>query len=247
MLQKRVKLFGLVIDDVSLNDAMLLSKKSLENGMPMTVFTPNLEMLSMATKNSFIRETLNGANLHLPDGYSLKIVARLLGKGLKNTVAGIDYGKELLKLCSNEGRGVFLLGGKRGVSFRAGKNLKKEMPNLQICGVYHGYFAPSDVENLIKRINLSGAEVIFVCLGFPKQEIFAARVKKELNQVKIVACLGGALDVWAGDKARAPVVFRQCHAEWLWRVLKEPKRAGRVIKSADVFLKVLSVAAKSRA
>ena len=198
------------------------------------IVTPNLEMLSCSQKNRDLRRALNRATLSLPDGFSLHIVAQILGKKMKNTVAGIDFGKALLKLCAKEGYGVFLLGGKRGVALRAAKNLVCEMPSLKICGAHHGYFPPNDTEALIKRIDSSGADVVFVCLGSPKQELFADYARKKLEKAKILVCLGGSIDVWSGNIKRAPVMWRECHLEWLWRVIKEPKRVSRVIKSIDV-------------
>ena len=235
MSQKRVNLLNVLIDDIPLDVALKRTKKHIMGEGKSFIVTPNLEMLSRAQKNGDLRRALNRATLSLPDGFSLRIIARILEKRMKNTVAGIDFGKALLKLCAKEGYGVFLLGGKRGVALRAAKNLAKEMPSLKICGVHHGYFAQNDTEELIKRMDSSGAEVVFVCLGSPKQELFADFVRQKLKKAKILVCLGGSLDVWSGDVKRAPKAWRNCHLEWLWRVIKEPQRASRVIKSIDVF------------
>ena len=246
MSQKRVDLFGVLIDDISLSEALSRCEIKIKRGEGMNVFTPNLEMLSTAKGNRKIREVLNGASLSLPDGFSLRLFARLLGKELENTVAGIDFGKELIKRCTKEGEGIFLLGGKRGVAVRAANKLKRELPNLKICGIRHGYFSADQEDDIINKIDRSGASVVLVCLGFPRQELFAERLQERLKNKKIIVCLGGALDVWSGNKKRAPIAWREAHLEWLWRVINEPKRAGRVIRSLRIFPSALIFYAKRR-
>lgn len=246
MSQKRVSLFGVKIDDISLAEALSQCEEKIKCGARMKVFTPNLEMLSAARKSTNIRKTLNGASLSLPDGFSLRPIAHLLGKELKNTVAGIDFGRGLIDLCAKEGVGIFLLGGKRGVAMCAAQKLKREKPDLKIYGIHHGYFSSNQESEIINKIDNSGARVVFVCLGFPRQELFAQRLQERLKNPTIIVCLGGSLDVWSGNKKRAPLVWRAAHLEWLWRVMNEPKRAGRVIRSLEIFPAAFIFGAKRR-
>lgn len=235
MLEKRVNLFGVKIDDIPLRRALLLARKSILGGERRIFFTPNLQMLSMARSDDKIKELLNSSSLSLPDGFSLKILAKISGKRIENTVPGIDFGEALLKIAEREGARVFLLGGERGVAKRAAKNILKKHPKLKICGAFHGYFKREHADAVCKMIEKSGADVLIVCQGFPRQENFARIVMRNSKSVKVVACLGGSLDVWAGDKARAPEYFRDCHLEWLWRIANEPSRIVDFLKSLDAF------------
>lgn len=244
MLQKRVNLFGLFVDDVSLEGALSLALDSLNGGIRRSFFTPNLEMLEGARKSEGARRLLNTASVSLPDGYGLFLVAKLLGANLKNTVGGIDFGEKLLELASRGGRGVFLLGSREGVAQRAAYNLRQRYENLKICGSYHGYFGADELDLVLRKINSSGAEILIVCRGFPRQERFVCEAKNRLGGVKIFACLGGSLDVWAGEVSRAPKCFRRAHLEWLWRIMREPERLSRFVLSLPVLLIALGEWAK---
>lgn len=241
MSEKRVNLFGLRISDISMSEALSLAERGLDLGKQSVFFTPNLEMLAAAQKNGFIRELLNGASATLPDGAGLITVGALLGRPIKNTVAGIDFGKNVLALADARAEGVFLLGGEVGVAERAALNIKKEHPRINICGVHHGFFDKREGSKVARRISSSGAKILIVCMGFPRQERFVFEHKKALSGVKLFLCLGGALDVWSGDVCRAPEPVRQAHLEWLWRIMNQPKRVGRFISSVPVLFDAFSV------
>ena len=220
MLQKRVNLFGLLVDDVDLGAALSLAVDSLDGGKARAFFTPNLEMLSGAYKSEGIRKILNSADVSLPDGFGLRLVARLVGVPLGNTATGIDFGEGLLSVAAAQGRGVFLLGGKEGVAERAAARLCEAHEGLKICGTHNGYFSDEEILSVCERINLSGADVLIVCRGFPRQEKFVFAVRDSLQEIKVFACLGGSLDVWAGDVERAPLIIRKIRLEWLWRIMQ---------------------------
>ena len=235
MLRKRVNLLGINIDDISLDRATFLAYKSLRGGKRRSFFTPNLEMLSSAQKNEEIKKMLNSASVSLPDGFSLKIIAKILGKEIKHTVAGIEFGEALVEIAEKEGARVFLLGGRKGVAPRAAKSILAKHPSLRVCGTFHGYFKAKHIPAVARMIEKSGADILIVCQGFPKQEHFANFVMKNTEFVKVVACLGGAFDIWSGDLERAPKSMRDIHAEWLWRIIQEPSRLERFVKSLDAF------------
>lgn len=245
MWQKRVNLFGVFVDDISLKDALALSRRALSKGEKMVIFTPNLEFLRGVKGREKLKRILNSASVSLPDGFSLRMVARLLGKEMKNTVAGIDFAENLLRLCAKEGIGTFLLGGEEGIAFRASLNLAKKYPSLKICGSHHGYFSLSEQNEVVERINSSGAEVVLVCMGFPRQEKFVFENLGSLRNVKIIACLGGSIDVWAHKTKRAPRCFRNLHLEWLWRILLEPERAMRFVSSLSIVGEALLIFLKN--
>ena len=234
MLKKYVNLFGVKIDDISLLRATMLARTSLRDGEGRIFFTPNLEMLEMARKNGEIRDLLNSASVLLPDGEGVLLTSRLMKTPIKNKVAGIDFGESLVALAEKEGKSVFLLGAKEGVAKNAAKNLINRFPNLKICGIHSGYFSSEEEVDIIAKIKRANPDILIVCMGFPRQERFVVKHKSELESIKVVACLGGALDVWSGRKKRAPKFIRNARLEWLWRTAIEPKRALRLAKSLPV-------------
>ena len=242
MLQKRVNLFGLFVDDITMDEALEKAEKALCGDTEKEViFTPNLEMLTGANKSAAVRKILNCSSIALPDGIGLRAVAFLLGERLKNTVPGIDFGENLLRLATQTGSSVFLLGAKDGIAQKAAHNLKMKMPNLNICGTHHGYFTDDEIDSICDKINESGAQILIVCRGFPKQEKFVLLAKNKLPNIKIFACLGGSLDVWSGKVKRAPALVQELHLEWLWRVLLEPPRAERLFLSLSTIVSAFRI------
>ena len=157
--------------------------------------------------------------------------ARILGTPLKGKVAGVELGREVLAFASDDGLPVYFLGGKPGVTEAAAEKMREAYPALQICGMHDGYFQKSGEENdaVLNLINESGAKILFVCLGAPAQEKWIAQNKDRLPGVQILMGLGGSLDVYAGTVKRAPKIFIKLGLEWLYRLLKEPRRIGRMM------------------
>ena len=138
MSEKRVDLFGLRVDDISLSQCTFLANESLKSKERRVFFTPNLEMLAGARRSEGICKMLNESSLSLPDGIGIKIVSRLLGIKIENTVLGIDFGEELMRIANERGYRVFLLGGGEGVAEKAAKNLKARYKGIEICGTSQG-------------------------------------------------------------------------------------------------------------
>ena len=124
---------------------------------------------------------------------------------------------------------MFLLGAREGVAQRAKDRLRRQ--GVNVCGCHHGYFSKDELQDVIQAIDQSRAEILAVCMGHPLQERFALKCRDLLPRVKLTVCLGGALDVWSGDLARAPIPLQQLHAEWLWRIALQPERAKRFVSS----------------
>jgi N-acetylglucosaminyldiphosphoundecaprenol N-acetyl-beta-D-mannosaminyltransferase len=134
-----------------------------------------------------------------------------------------------------KGKKLYLLGSKPGVGEAAAQKMLEKHPGLNVCGIADGYF--QDDAPVVEKINASGADVLFVCLGAPKQEIFMADHKKDLN-VKMMIGLGGSLDSFAGTVKRAPKWMIRMNLEWFYRLLKEPKRFKRMLRLPKYLLAV---------
>ena len=147
----------------------------------------------------------------------------------------------MLEYASENALSVFLLGAKSGVADSAAERMRAKYPRLNICGVHHGYFEKYGEENdaVIDAINKSGAQILFVCFGAPLQEKWICENKDRLDSVKLHMGLGGALDVWSGEIKRAPRFFQRAGLEWLWRILKEPRRIGFVFQIPCFLYKVV--------
>jgi len=224
----RVDVLGVGFDDISSEQAVSHALDLIRGDEKAYIVTPNPEIVWICRQNGALRSAVNGAGLVLPDGIGIIIAARILGTPLRSgRVPGIDFITILLQKMSETGGSVFLLGAKPGVAEAAGKKLTEEYPGLVISGSADGYFA--DDEPIIEQINAVGADLLLVCLGAPKQELWMAENLGRLN-VRLCAGLGGSLDIFAGNAKRAPMFFQKAGLEWFYRLICEPRRIKRMIK-----------------
>ena len=221
---EEIKLYGVKIDNVTQDEAVYRALRA--TGEPCVVFTPNALMLERSRRNAELAHLLNRASLSLPDGAGVVWASEKMGTPLSGRVAGIDFGAEILARAERAGLRVFLLGGGDGVAERAAENLRKKHPHLCICGTTWGYFSKDGEENMrtISYIRACRPHILFVCMGFPVQERWVIENLHHLTDIRIIACLGGSLDVWSGDLHRAPQWMSRAGMEWLWRMLRQPKR-----------------------
>lgn len=224
----KLDVLGLQFDNLTMDEALAAGERLLEGDHPGIVVTPNAEIAYDACKNATFRALLNGADLILPDGAGVVLAAKILGTPLKSKVAGIDFARNMLSVFALRGTKLYLLGSKPGVAEQAAEKMKAIAPGLVICGTADGYF--KDETPVVDKINASGAEALFVCLGAPKQERFMFAHRDALTTVRLMAGLGGSLDGFAGNVKRAPKWMIRLQLEWLYRLIKEPKRLGRMMR-----------------
>lgn len=188
-----------------------------------SVFFLNLECLRIAQTDSEYRDILRSASLVLPDGVGLKAVTKFLGGRVKENCNGSDFSPLLMAECARREYKIYLYGGEDGVARRAGEMIRNGIPGIKIAGADHGYEKSEDV---IERINASGADILFAALGAPLQEKWISRNRERLN---VRLCLGvGALFDWlSGHRKRCPPAFRALSLEWLWRIGLEPGRMSK--------------------
>ena len=233
----RIDVMGVGFDNVTMDEALDRAKALMEQPGAAYCVTPNAEIVYEAMHDEGFRAILNGADLVLPDGAGTVLGAKLLGTPLKQKVAGIDFAANLLGLMERSGKQLYLLGSKPGIAEQAAENMVKKHPGLRICGTADGYF--KDEAPVIEKINAAAPDVLFVCLGAPKQEVFMHTHRAELT-VPFMVGLGGSLDGFAGTVKRAPKWMIRMQLEWLYRLIKEPKRFGRMLRLPKFVLAVLA-------
>lgn len=221
-----IDILGVHFDDITLTEAVERGAAMAAGGFHYVV-TPNPELVNLARADEGYRGVLNRASLVLPDGIGIVYAAKILGRPLRERVPGIDFASGLLPALARDGRKLFLLGAKPGVAEQAAANLRGSCPGLLICGVRDGYFT-SDAP-VAEAIRAAGADVVFVCLGAPKQENWMAEFGPATGAHLLVG-LGGALDVFSGTVKRAPEGWQRLGLEWLYRLLSQPSRIGRMAK-----------------
>lgn len=220
-------ILGVRFDDVSRQEAAQLGAAMLEQDQFHYVVTPNPEFILAAEKDADFRQVLNSADLVIPDGIGVVYSAKILGTPLKERVPGIEFAADMLAKLDQMGGRLYLLGAKPGVAQEAGRRILERHPNIVLCGTHDGYF--KDEEAVLLEVAAARPDLLFVCLGAPKQEKWMARWGA-LTGAKLAIGLGGALDVFAGNVDRAPEKWRRMGLEWAYRLSREPKRIGRMAK-----------------
>lgn len=223
----RIDVLGVGFDNLTMDEAVESALKLMEEHAARYVCTPNPEIVMAAKKDASLRSALEGADMVLADGVGVTKAASMLKTPLKSRVPGIDFAQIVISRLAGKGGSVYLFGAKQGVAEAAAAKLTDMYPGVVIAGTSDGYF--TDDKPVIEKINASNPDLLMVCLGSPKQENWMASNAGRLS-CGLMAGLGGSLDVLAGNVQRAPEAWRKLGLEWLYRVIKEPKRIGRIAK-----------------
>lgn len=231
-----VNILGVRVNKYTMEQSVEKATELLETDELSMIFTPNSEILLYASNNPNFAELLNQGDMVIPDGIGVVYGAKILGEPLKERVAGFDLVCKLLPVLAEKGKSIYLLGAKPGVAETAAENLKAQYPALVVAGTHDGYF--KDDQEVIDDINAANPDFLMVCLGFPKQEMWIYNNKHRLS-AKVAIGAGGCLDVFAGTVQRAPQFYCDHGIEWLYRLIKQPSRFGRMLALPKFGLKVL--------
>ncbi len=216
---RRVRSLGYT--DLSVAEAAAYILDAAEREEPLAVFTPGATVAAAAERDTSLPALLSHADLLLPDGVGCRLAARLSGVGRMRVAPGIEVAEALLPLAAKRGMRIFLYGGREGIALRAAERLGEKYPTLTF-GSADGYG-----EDPIDAILRFRPHLLFVCLGFPKQEAWIVSHRHRFSFPALA--LGGTLDVFSGRLRRAPLPFRSMGLEWLWRTLREPRRVVRLL------------------
>jgi len=227
MTTDKIDILGVKIDSLSLDAAVDAAYDLTRQPGLHTVFTPNPEIIMLAREDAELLSVLGSADLLTADGIGVVYAAKMLKTPLPGRVAGYDLVCRLFDRLAQTGEAVFFFGAKPGVAEKAAAEIEKKYPGLRVAGTRDGYFKPEDEAGIIEEINASGAKLLLVCLGAPKQEKWIYVNRDRLLKVNLAMGLGGALDGFAGEVKRAPAIFIRLNLEWLYRLMKQPSRVGR--------------------
>ncbi len=238
-MKDKVNILGVYVDMVSIKQAADRIMQFFEEDKLHKVYTPNSEILMVAYKEPEFAKLLNDAELLTADGIGVVYASKILGRPISERAAGYDIACDVLDRIKGTDHSVFLFGGKPGVAETAKEKLEEKYPGLKISGLRNGYFKPEEEPEIVEEINRSGADLLFVCLGAPKQEQWLARNAKNIKGVRVAMGIGGSLDVFAGAALRAPEWYCKHGLEWFYRLKKEPWRAKRMLALPKFAMTVL--------
>ena len=213
----------------SKNDFYDLVKKNLISNKRMFVVTANPETLMTAENNSNFRNTLLDSNTTIiADGIGIIKGAKMLGYSLPGTIPGVELCSELFKYCNDLNKSIFLFGATEEIIEKLVSTIHQKYPNVTISGYENGYV--SDKQVIFQKIKDLKPDVVLVALGIPYQELLIHNNINDFDKGIFVG-VGGSFDVLSGSKKRAPKICRKFHLEWLYRIIREPKRFRRFFNS----------------
>lgn len=232
----RIDVLGLGFDNITMQQAVEKAYALQSEHKAHYVVTPNPEIVMLAREDEAMKQAAENASLVIADGIGVIYGAKILGTPLKEKIPGIDFTGALMEKMEQEGRSIFLFGSKPGVAEKAAKNLSAKYPGLKFVGTNDGYF--KDDGPIIDKINAAKPDLLLVCLGAPKQEKWMQANADKLD-VGLMIGAGGSLDVFAGVVERAPEIWQKLGLEWLHRLLKEPRRIGRMMRLPKFLILVI--------
>ncbi|MEM7565676.1 MAG: WecB/TagA/CpsF family glycosyltransferase [Pseudomonadota bacterium] len=225
-----IRLFGLDLLDAAPGRAL---SRLLDRGRVTAAFV-NAHCVNVAMHDPAYRAALTGADLLLPDGAGIAIAARLQGERFTANLNGTDLFLPLCEAAAVRDLSVYFLGSAPGVAEGAARAARRRVPALRVAGHRHGYFESDGP--VLSDIAASGADIVLVAMGVPRQELWIARHRSAI-QARLVVGVGAQFDFWSGRMPRAPEPLRRAGLEWVYRLGLEPRRmAGRYVAGNPAFL-----------
>lgn len=225
--ENEVSVFGFSIQDDTLEEAVGRIIKKATSGLRTRIYFLNAHCVNVSFTNRLYKRVLGKSDLIYADGSGVRYAAKLKGISLRDNVNGTDLFPLLCQAAAKNRQSIYFLGGQEGVAHKAAMNMKKLFPDLIIAGTHHGFMRRRDDEKeVFRQINESGASIVLVGFGVPKQEIWIDQNHKRMT-APVILGVGGLFDYYSGRIPRAPEIFRKTGFEWLWRLYQEPGRMWR--------------------
>lgn len=239
-MKQTIDVLGVSISKITMEEATRKIREFVRSDSFHSIYTPNPEIIMLAKNDPEFHQILEEADLVVPDGIGVVIASRIKkGEKLPERVAGYDLVQNTMKEAVKEGYKYYFFGSKPGISEKAAEKMREAYPGIQIVGTHDGYFKPEDEAQIIEDINASGANILLVALGAPRQEKWIEANKHLLPHVRVAVGVGGSLDVMSGTVKRAPEAFQKLGLEWFYRLLKEPTRFKRMLVLPKFLVKVI--------
>jgi len=236
LMTNRVHILGVPFDPFTSEEVQVKLHQFLDDntGMQYHCMTPNNEMVVMAQRDQNFMDIVQNSHLNLADSTGILLVSALTGQRLPCRNTGVDTVQDF---CKNLGADspIFLLGAAPGVAQKTAEILQGFNPLLRVVGTDDGWSNDDDAPRIIQKINDCKPHLLLVAFGAPKQDEWIAKYLANMPSVRVAMGIGGTFDFIAGTQIRAPKIMRKFGLEWLYRLVREPKRFKRIFNAVIVF------------
>jgi len=237
MNKETIDILGLHFTKKNFNDMIGIISERIHEQKKSFIVTANPEIVMHSLEDKEYRQVLDKADYIVPDGIGIIIASKIVGSPLKERVTGYDLMISLLQKADKDGLSIFLLGGREDINDEAANNIRNTYSNVKIVGQQHGFFDLNDPQ-MAEKIERLSPDIIFVALGFPRQEKWIAQHYSIFTKGIFIG-VGGSIDVLSGRVKRAPVIWQKMKVEWLYRLIKQPSRWRRMLALPRFMLSVV--------
>jgi N-acetylglucosaminyldiphosphoundecaprenol N-acetyl-beta-D-mannosaminyltransferase len=221
-----VTILGMRINNLTMDETLERLAEWTDGDTPKQLCFLNADCMNIAFRNAQYRETINGAALTVADGIGLKLAGKILRRDIRQNVNGTDMFPRLCAMLDARGGSVFLLGAKPEVADAVADWIRERHPAVRIAGTRNGYFTREEEPEVIRQVAESGAQLLLVAFGAPRQDLWIAENLPRLG-VRAAMGVGGLFDFYSGRIRRAPLWMREIGMEWVYRFIQEPRRMWR--------------------
>lgn len=215
------KILGFKISSLTGEELIKKIKKDINDYKQVIIYNINPLIMMNFYKDRKIKMEFNKSDYNIPDGIGTIYASKMKNGDAKKRIAGIDFFEDLCLLSSKESLKIYLYGSKGNIAEQVKQNLENKYSNIKIVGALNGFVSEREA---VEKIIDAKPDVLFIALGSPKQEKFIIKNKKEFSKIRIIMPVGGTFDVISGNIKRAPKIIIKLHLEWVYRMIKEPKR-----------------------
>lgn len=230
MPKNRQKFMNTYIDNVTHEEAIEYIERCIKSRTIGQVITPNVDQVCRMEWDDYFRKIVNSCELLLVDGHPLMWIAKFYKKPFKEKICGSDLVPLLCEKAAEKGYKVFFLGAAPGIAMRAAKIMQTKYKGLKVAGTYSPPISfekdPNEIDKINKMLYQSKADMLFVGMGVPKQDIFIYE-NMHKYQIPMSFSIGGTIDFIAGEQIRAPKWMSNHGLEWLYRLIQDPKRLAK--------------------
>ena len=219
----RITILNTVIDVLNMQETMDLVEKYVRTKTPLHLMGVNADKINEVNQNERMKQIVNSCGVINADGASVIMASKYLNKPLPERVAGVDMMQSLVALSEKKGYSIYLLGAKQEVVEKIVEVLKEKHPNLILTGFRNGYFKETDWPEISRDLKECNPDFVFVGITSPLKE-YLIEYLQDKGHTSVFMGVGGSFDVISGNIPRAPKWMQKCNLEWLFRVIKEPKR-----------------------
>lgn len=225
-MSERIEMMGCLMDNLTMEETLQKVEGFIATGTPHQHVVVNVDKLVKANRDPELRRIINECALINVDGMPVVWAARLLGKPLKERVAGVDLFEALMKRAAEKGWRVYLLGAREEVVSDVKRIYEKKYAGMTLAGYRNGYWKPEEEAGVVAQIAAAQADLLFVAISSPKKEHFLGQYQAQMK-IPFAMGVGGTFDVAVGRVKRAPLWMQKSGLEWFYRFLQEPRRMFR--------------------